>query len=414
MFKRIRLGSALKYLEVASLCTATAAIHAQSLDRRSAGDAMGERFADFLTRVTAHDDVGEKKRIVQEYIARVKSLKHAVTEDSTVHFLYQGPALHVGIPSDFNGWNPAIDTMSRIEGTDLFYLVKSVETSARFEYKFVVDTTWILDPLNSQQAIGGYGPNSEIWMPDYVPPKEIRYRADILHGRLDTMPVKSNLLKRTHPVFVYTPAGYKKSRVAYPAIYVTDGGEYITLALMVNVLDNLIEEKRIEPVVAIFIDPRTNISDSQTSARMYDYTLKDTFVNFVTDEVRNRVRNKYRITNNPQLTAIMGASLGGLIATYAAYTRPEVFGLCAAQSPAYWWKDEAMINTIANGPKKPIRLYVDTGTIRDAGAAARKMKSVLKEKGYEFSYAEYAEGHNWSNWRARIDDILVYFYGTHR
>jgi enterochelin esterase family protein len=273
---------------------------------------------------------------------------------------------------------------------------------------------WILDPLNSQQAIGGYGPNSEIWMPDYVPPKEITYRAEIPHGRLDSMSIKSKLLKRTHPVFVYTPPGYKASRDPCPAIYVTDGGEYITLALMLNVLDNLIEDKRIEPVVAIFIDPRTNISDSQTSARMYDYTMKDVFVSFLADEVRNKVLKKYRITHDPHLTAIMGASLGGLTATYTAYTRPDIFGLCAAQSPAYWWNDEAMINTIANGPKKQIKLYIDTGTIRDAKVQARKMKSVLEDKGYEFSYAEYAEGHNWSNWRARIDDILVYFYGTHR
>jgi enterochelin esterase family protein len=414
MFRRFRFGNALKYLEVASLCTAAAAIHAQSLDRHSLLSIVGERFQDFLGRITAQDDTAEKKRIVDAYLEKVKSLKHPVIEDSTVYFLYRGSASRVGVPADFNGWNPIGDTMSRIEGTDLFCLMKSFDAKARFEYKFVVDTTWMLDPLNSQQAIGGYGPNSEIWMPDYVPPGEIAYRDDIPHGRLDTLSIKSSLLKRTHTVFVYTPPGYRTSHVAYPAIYVTDGGEYITLALMINVLENLMAEKRIEPIAAIFIDPRTNIRDSRTSTRMYDYTMKDTFVNFVKDEVRDRVLSKYRVSADPRVTAIMGASLGGLIATYAAYSHPDVFGLCAAQSPSYWWNAEAMISMIAQGPRKPLKLYIDTGTIRDAQAASRKMRDVLHERGYEFLYAEHPDSHSWANWRAHIDDILIYFYGIHR
>ena len=59
-----------------------------------------------------------------------------------------------------------------------------------------------------------------------------------------------------------------------------------------------------------------------------------------------RMRALLPIAQTPARTGIMGASLGGLVATYAAFRHPEVFGFCAAQSPAYWWKEEAMLNAL--------------------------------------------------------------------
>ncbi len=393
------------------MLTATAASRAQTLNNRGLTERIGERFNDFLAMVTAEKDSMSRRSLVDALVARVRDSERAVIEDTTVYFMYSGKARSVGVASDLNGWNDSSDVMKRIDGTDFFYLQKSIDEAARFEYKLVVDSTWILDPLNKQQAIGGYGPNSEIWMPHYSPPKEIEYRPDIPHGAVDSLKFKSRLLGRSHPVYIYTPPGYKQSRKKYPSIYVTDGGEYISLALMLNVLDNLLADKRIEPIVGIFVDPRTDGRDARTSTRMFDYSMSDTFVNAVITELRPRLLKRYRIAPTPEQTAIMGASLGGLISTYAAYTHPEIFGLCASQSPAYWWKERGMFKLIEDGPKKQIKFYIDTGTIRDARVEASQMKDLLLAKGYEVKYGEYPEGHNWVNWRARLSNILTYFWG---
>ena len=406
----MKLNSTLKYISLASMLTAATASKAQSLSERIS-EVRTERFTRFLKHVDATKDSAARKEIVETFIANVKTSGRAVIEDTTVFFMYCGPAKHVSVPSDLNGWNPASDTMKRIGGTSLFYLPKNIDGAARFEYKFIVDSTWILDPLNQQVVMGGYGANSEIWMPHYTPPTEIEYRSAVSHGMLDTMSFKSKLLGRTHPVFVYMPPGYKKSHAPYPAIYVTDGGEYITLALMLNVLDNLIADKTIEPIIGVFIDPRTNVNDPSTSWRMLDYSMSDTFVNALLTELRPRLMKNYRLTSNPAKTAIMGASLGGLLSTYAAYTHPEVFGLCAAQSPAYWWKDLAIFKRIESGPTKPIKFYIDTGTIKDAQPDASRMKNLLQSKGYHVIYGEYPESHNWANWRARLPKLLTYFWG---
>ncbi len=401
------LRSAIRYLGAAALLLA-AALFAAAATARS----QGILFQDFLNLVNVQGDSVKRQAIVDDFVFRIRARGSVVTEDSTVFFLHKGNARCVQLAGDINGWKPD-DSLTRIPKTDLFYLPKTLDPASRFEYKFVVDSVWTLDQLNARVVIGGYGPNSEVWMPRYRPPTEIEYRPEIAHGTLDSLNIRSRIVQRTHPVFVYLPSGYRAdAQKRYPTIFVTDGGEYITLALMLNVLDNMIAEKRIRPIIAVFVDPRTDINDSQTSKRMNDYSMSDAFVNFMVREVRARLIKKYRMLNDPTQTAIMGASLGGLISTYAAFTRPDVFGLCAAQSPSFWWKKKAIIRTIASGSKKNIKFYIDTGTIRDAQAEASEMRDVLKRKGYRVHYEENPEGHNWVNWRARIPSLLSYFWGT--
>ena len=408
----MNLKATITCLSVASLISAAAAGRSQTMERRPAHEAIGERFSHLLIRVATIADSSQKDEAIRSYVSSAARFGHALIEDTTVYFLHYGKANRVSVPGDLNGWNPAADTMTRVQGTDLFYLARGANLHIRFEYKLLVDSTWILDPVNTQQTIGGYGPNSEVWMPGYAPPPEILYRGGIPHGRIDTIAFRSRILGRSHPVFVYTPPGYSRTRERYPLLILTDGGEYLTLALMQHVLDNLIADRRMAPIVAAFIDPRTDIRDNNTSKRMTDYAMSDAFVTFLTGELRPSLLKKYRITKSPAQTGIMGASLGGLIATYAAYQHPEVFGLCAAQSPSYWWNNEAIVSLVRDGPRKRVKFYIDSGTFGDAQENTRAMRSVLEQKGYLFHYAEYPEGHNWANWRSRIGGILEFFWGT--
>lgn len=407
-----KLRTTFRYLSAASLLTAAAAARSQSTDTRPVKEVLGQPFSRLLEEIVSSTDTGRAQVLAERLHSQLRAYGRAVVEDSTVYFVYIGAAQRVGVPGDMNGWNPRADTMMRVAGTNFFSLSKQFPLAARIEYKLMVDSVWMLDPLNRQQAIGGYGPNSEVWMPLYRPPSEIEYRANIPHGRLDSLSVTSRLLKRTHPVFVYVPPRHTTRRQRRsPTLYVNDGGEYITLALMTNVLDNLIAEQRIPPLVVVFIDPRTNVRDASTSKRMTDYTMSDTYVRFLVEELRPLILRRYPVDDRSQQTGIMGASLGGLLATYAALQRPDVFGLCAAQSPSYWYHNNAMITLAANTPRRDVTFWLDTGTIHDAQETTSIMRSVLHQKGYAVHYEEHPEGHNWGNWRARIRHILEYFWG---
>ena len=85
-------------------------------------------------------------------------------DDTTVFFIYQGNAQNVVIAGDFTGWTPSMP-MTGVEGTDIFYRAAHFEADARIEYKFVVNSNWILDPKNPHSFTGGTGINSEVRMP---------------------------------------------------------------------------------------------------------------------------------------------------------------------------------------------------------------------------------------------------------
>ncbi len=108
----------------------------------------------------------------------------------------------------------------------------------------------------------------------------------------------------------------------------------------------------------------------------------------------------------------MGASLGGLVATYAALSRPDVFGLCGAQSPAYQWQKGAILDLARTLPRAAVRIHIDSGTMRDALEQSQRMVEVLTGRGYAVRLQTSPEGHNWGNWRARIDDLLEYLFAS--
>lgn len=364
-----------------------------------------------IGRIRARSDSIGIGKAVDTLLARAQSSGGVLTEDSTVVFLYHGPANRVSVPGDLNGWDPRADTMTRLGSTDVFYLRKKVDPASRIEYKLFVDSIWTLDPLNPREVIEGFGPNSELWMPAYRPPTDIIRRESTGRGELDTIAFTSTVLRSRHPVLVYLPVGYRMRTVPYPVLFVLDGGEYLTLGRMRTVLDNLIADGAVDPIVAVFVDPRTDPSDPRSTTRMADYALSDAFVVSLTKELRPLLLKRYRILDTSSQTGIMGASLGGLEATYAAFTCPDVFGLCAAQSPAYQWEDDTLLAMVRAAPNKGFRMYLDTGTIQDAQVRVRRMRDIMKEKRYDLVYAEHPEGHNWANWRAHVANILKTFWG---
>jgi len=371
---------------------------------------QGEHFAAFASRVAAMPDSTAREREVTDLLGRVRRGGTVLHDDSTVTFLYRGPGRRVSVAGDADGWDPAAGEMHRVRGTALFALTWRLDPAARCEYKLVVDSAWILDPLNALREPGGFGENSEVRMPRYAFPAESLARPGGPAGRIDTVACESGRLRRRMRLMVYTPASYDSAGGPLPLLFVTDGGEYIELARAPVILDNLVADGAIAPVIAVFIDPRDGPSAPNT--RMGDYALNDSYVAAVADEIRPLIGRRYRARIDPAGTAIMGSSMGGLIATYAALTRPDAFGLCGALSPSYQWAGDSMIAVIRALPRRAVRFYLATGTMHDAQERARIVHALLGAKGYDVTYDEVPESHNWCTWRGRMRALLTTFWGT--
>jgi enterochelin esterase family protein len=359
----------------------------------------------YIRRLSVPEGVESTDELVGDLAQWVRRNGRPIVEDSTALIFFRGKASRVSFAGDVNGWNPSADTLYRVPGTDLFFLTLHLNPRARIEYKIVVNSLWIMDPANPLTAEGGFGLNSELQMPEYIPPADIQPRTGVPHGAIDTLQFTSTILGRTHPILVYRPAYEVHS---LPLLFVNDGGEYLQLAKMNTILDNCIEEGKIRPLIVAFIDPRTDPRDPKSNHRMDDYTLSHSYLRFLSEEVRPFLLKRYPVSDGPEYTGIMGASLGGLISTFAAFQRPDVFGFCAAQSPSYFWRRDSIFTLLPDRQPRP-RFYIDTGTIRDAGEQPARMAETLQQQGYQVRFQRVPESHNWGNWRARIPAILEYF-----
>lgn len=334
--------------------------------------------------------------------------------DDTAVFFYRGDAESVEWRGDFSGWDtlPAY-VGSRLAESDIWLMQATFPRDARLDYKLVLNgNDWILDPLNALQQVGGYGPNNYFAMPDYVPPAETIARDNIEHGTLsEPQRIESAALGYTVAYQVYTPAPYERMSSLLPSIYVTDGHEYANpdMGAMVNVLDNLIADGSIRPVVAIFVDPREPDRPAN-NRRESQYVANRDFARFLAEELVPTIQAAYHVLPDPEHTAILGTSLGGINSAFVGLQYADVFGLIGIHSPAFWVAPDVILAYQARRPL-PLKVFMSTGTIYDTADEARQLRDVLEAKGYDLLYMEVNEGHSWGNWRALLDEPLVYFFG---
>ena len=342
-----------------------------------------------------------------------------IVEDS-VAFLYRGHAKTVDWMGDFNAWGSKKDFHNKgkhIKNTDIWLLKGMFPRDARLDYKILVDGhTWVLDPENVHQqwsGVGGGSPNSELRMPLWKADPILIERPNIKRGviKRDIL-FTSKKLGYQIMYSVYLSPGYEALE-KLPVLYVMDGYEYMLpeLGNITTVIDNLIADKKIEPIIAILIDQREPINRSN-NRRMQELNMNEKYLAFLSDEFMPAVEVNYPIQRDAGHRAILGSSMGGLSSAYFAFTRPDLFSMAGIQSPAFWVRPQ--IYAVCDNPNSPkVKVSMTSGLIHDASEGSRKMKDILQNNACVYNYRETQDGHSWGNWRNLIDDILVDFFAVH-
>lgn len=362
--------------------------------------AFAQNFSELVFRVNTAPEQ-RRQFLVDSFLTIVPGYPF-IEADTLVHYLYTGNAEEVALAGDANNWSATSSPLQRLSTTSLWYRSERYETDARLDYKLIVDKNWILDPRNPLTISGGYGPNSELRMPGYLPPPEIQPQQHIPAGSIVDTQFTSSALQNTRDARIYLPAGYDQSNERYPVVLFHDGPDYLSLARAATVLDNLIAERRIPPCIAVFL-PAVNRSEEYAGAQ------RAAFAAFVVEEVMAAVDRSYRTRTEAQARAVVGASNGGNIALYTAMRYPQCFGNAGGQSSNIITE---IRDTFRDGPVLPLRLYLDLGTydIPVLLTIVRGFVPILQDRGYDYLYREHHEGHSWGNWRAHIDDILEFFF----
>lgn len=366
---------------------------------------FGQNFSDFINKLEDLE-VSQRQSVVDSIL---KSEKYfPITEDTLAHFVLQTRSSSPSIAGDFTEWDPNIITMTNIAGTDLWYRTLYFESDARLDYQFVYnDSIWINDPLNPNTVPGGFGYKSEIRMPNYQPPVEINYVDENLHGSLQDSIWYSPELGDSRKVTIYLPSGYSETLISYPLVLVHDGNDYISYSKMDNILDNLISDGKIKPLIAIFVSPVERSTE-------YSGEKKEQLAKFIIDGVLKWANDNFRIKQSPKERLVMGSSLGGNISMWMGTHFPNVFGNVGAFSP---FIEYDLHKKIVYSDKLDLNIFVLHGTydhLDGIQTSVAYILPILDLKNYNYLYLEYHEGHSYGLWRAHIDDLLLWVFPANK
>ena len=329
------------------------------------------------------------------------------SDKTTAIIFYEGVEQNVEIVGDFTEWKPKQlkfrDFAS--ESKKLKFLPLEFSSTARVEYKLIVDGKWILDPLNPNKVDNGVGgENSFFTMPDYQPTKWLEYQKT--DGEKFFLPSKTEEIEVQSKIFgmrrikVYLPGGYDSSyKLKYPVLYVMDGTDYIERAKATLIQETLVDAGKIKPFIMVFVDYKD---------RTKEYWANDDYAKFLATEVVPAIDKQYNTIKNRDGRAILGASLGGITSVHTALKYPEIFSRVGGQSSSFWVDDKRVIKELETlDPKSDqFRFYFDTGTLEGV-ENSRRVNDLLCGKGFSVVYEEGQAGHNWTAWRDRLADAFV-------
>jgi enterochelin esterase family protein len=361
------------------------------------------QFTQFINHVNTLPD-SLKSAAVDSFMNYARTQGIPFIEDDKANFIYRGSASAVAVAGDFNSWSNNADGLTKLQGTNFWYLTKSFELNARLDYKFVRNgNDWILDPENPNVCNGGFGPNSELAMPEYVQPWEIKYKSGIEHGTVQIKTLHSTYTNYNYQVKVYLPPGYNTNEeTSYPAVYFQDGFEYVDLAYAVNVIDNLIDSNKIQKMIAVFVKPNNRNEE-------YAFSKREQYRLFFVNELVPFIDSLYKTIPQPTHRVVIGDSYGANISALISYNHPDVFGNCGLHSAAFQPNNYEAYNLIVNGEMKDINFVSVWGTYESLYTNMRLFRDSLLSKGYNLKWLELPEGHSWGLWRATIDVMLEYF-----
>jgi predicted alpha/beta superfamily hydrolase len=237
-------------------------------------------------------------------------------------------------------------------------------------------------------------------------------------------------------VWVYFPPSYDHNvSKSYPVLYCQDGQTLFDDVLtretseagvelrMDEKLDDLILSGMMDEILVVGIEAR-----NESKERHVDYTpFEDSryhggdagdYLGFLLNQIKPSIDNAYRTI--PEQNGVMGSSLGGLFAFYAARTFPQIFQRVLCMSSSFWWAHQDIIRQVEISDEHyPQKIYLDAGLAeadeREAAEDMLKLERALTKDGYRLGVdlltRLYESGaHNQWSWRERIEIPLSYLY----
>ncbi len=250
--------------------------------------------------------------------------------------------------------------------------------------------------------------------------------------------------------WIYIPAQYDPKTPAALMVF-QDGSGYGNRTGdhgILNVIDNLIAQKKIPMMICVFINPgditdspstptynfvkaysdkwQRTLKDSMRST-LYD-TVSDRYDHFLRDEVLADVEAKYNIRKDAYSRAITGLSSGGICAFNAAWQMPDQFSRVITwigSFSAIQWKEdpanpdggEDYPEKVLREDKRNIRVWIQDGANDQENPnygswplANIRLANALKLKAYDFAFSFGGGTHNPAGGAAEFPQEMIWLW----
>jgi enterochelin esterase-like enzyme len=250
--------------------------------------------------------------------------------------------------------------------------------------------------------------------------------------------------------WIYVPAQYDPHAPAALMVF-QDGEWYLDRNgnnPALNVIDNLIAQKKIPVMICVFINPgdiegapgtptynlvkkysdewQRTLKDSMRST-LYD-TVSDRYVRFLHAEVLAEVEAKYNIRKDSYSRAITGLSSGGICSFNAAWQMPDQFSRVISWIGSFTsiqWKEDPAVSDggqdypekVLHEPHRNLRVWLQDGSedleLDKYGSWALaniRLANALKMKGYDFHFSFGKGTHNSGQGAAEFPEEMVWLW----
>jgi enterochelin esterase family protein len=342
-------------------------------------------------------------------IEKANEQDNPIIEGNQVTFIWQGKtAPH--LIDDIHDWEEHPQKMTRIE-KGLWTYSTELSADAYLEYSFYepLSKQRITDPLNGKTVYNGLGNyNHFFYMPGHFPTDLAEIRKHIPRGKVTHHIVNTWILADDGQREVYLYRSPAKEPV--PLLIVYDGVDYLERAKLNIIVDNLIHEKRIQPIAMAFLQ---NGGDR----RGVEYACSDATVMWLDNVILPLARKHLRLLDvetHRGAYGALGASFGGLMSVYTGLRMPEIFGKVISQSGVFEseGRNFAAVDLIRAGQSRDVKIWMDVGRFDSLLDDNRRMQPILHENGYDVTYREFSGGHNYTCWQNEVGIALEKMFGT--
>ncbi|MCA9648663.1 MAG: hypothetical protein KC501_02065 [Myxococcales bacterium] len=338
-------------------------------------------------------------------------------EGDRATFVFRGHADAVNLRHWIYGLESS-QPFSRVPDTDLWYHVHEMPAGSRVEYKLEIirggHHEWIRDPLNPHLAQDPFGANSVCQGVGYARPDWSLPQPTTRPGRTEELWLTKTPFGEPRRVTMYLPARFRPTR-RYPLLVVHDGGDYLRYAAFKEVLDNLIHRLEVAPMIAALSHPGDRLVEYPDDAR---------HASFVVEHLLPELEQRYPLMPDPSARGLMGASFGAVASLATAWRHPGRFGRLLLQSGSFAFTDIGrhkrgpafdrvveFVNAFRDAPGRPSeQVYLSCGMYESLIYENRSLVPLLQTTGMGVRYEWVRDGHNWENWRDRLQSGLSWLF----